>query len=131
MIDLEAIRTILPSEVRREKGTHAGLWLDKYILNQEREEKKSRRALVNEVADLPEVPEYIAFYARWQEMLKQCGAQQRKVRVRGRMVVGLGSESVLEASISLHRTYGVPYIPGSALKGLAASYAHHRLGEGW
>jgi CRISPR-associated protein Cmr6 len=31
----------------------------------------------------------------------------------------------------LHRTYGVPYIPGSALKGLAASYAHHCLGEQW
>jgi CRISPR-associated protein Cmr6 len=43
------------------------------------------------------------------------------------MVVGLGAESVLETSIALHRTYGVPYIPGSALKGLAAAAAHKRL----
>ncbi|MBA2395427.1 MAG: type III-B CRISPR module RAMP protein Cmr6 [Ktedonobacteraceae bacterium] len=117
--------------MRREKGTHAGLWLDKYIGDQRREENESRRNLVNEVADLPEPAEYAAFYTRWQTMLKEGRAETREVRVRGRMVVGLGSESLLEASISLHRTYGVPYIPGSALKGLAASYAHHRLGEGW
>ena len=43
------------------------------------------------------------------------------------MVVGLGAESVLEVSIGLHRTYGVPYIPGSALKGLAAAAAHKKL----
>jgi CRISPR-associated protein Cmr6 len=45
------------------------------------------------------------------------------------MVVGLGAEGVLETAISLHRTYGVPYIPGSALKGLAAAYAHQRLAD--
>ena len=49
----------------------------------------------------------------------------------GRMVVGLGGEGVLETAITLHRTYGVPYIPGSALKGLAASYARLRLGAEW
>jgi len=127
MIEQETIRRKLSPAI----GTNAGLWLDKYLSNQERDDKGSRHKLVNEVADLPEPPEYTAFYTRWETMLKKDGIQTRKVRVRGRMVVGLGSESLLEASISLHRTYGVPYIPGSALKGLAASYAHHRLGEGW
>lgn len=40
-----------------------------------------------------------------------------------RVVVGLGAESVLETSICLHRIYGFPIIPGSALKGLARAYA--------
>jgi CRISPR-associated protein Cmr6 len=70
-------------------------------------------------------------FARWEAMLKVYRAEQRRVQVRGRMVVGLGSESLLEASICLHHTYGVPYIPGSALKGLAASYAHHYLKGEW
>jgi len=47
-------------------------------------------------------------------------------------VVGLGAEGVLENALMLHRAYGVPIIPGSALKGLAAAYAHNRLAdEGW
>jgi CRISPR-associated protein Cmr6 len=131
MIDQEAIRQKLPAPVQREKGTHAGLWLDKYILDQKRGNANSRRALVDEVAALPEPPAYKAYFTRWQAALNGFGAQTRQVRVRGRMAVGLGSESLLEASISLHRTYGVPYIPGSALKGLAASYAHHYLGGEW
>jgi len=48
------------------------------------------------------------------------------------MAVGLGAASVLEVSIALHHTFGTPLIPGSALKGLAASYARRRLlDEAW
>jgi len=35
---------------------------------------------------------------------------------------------VLETGISLHHTYGVPIIPGSALKGLASHYCHQVWG---
>jgi len=35
-----------------------------------------------------------------------------------RVVVGLGQASVLEASLTLHRVLGIPYIPGTTLKGL-------------
>jgi len=44
-------------------------------------------------------------------------------RPEWRMVVGLGRASVLETGITLHHLYGLPIIPGSALKGLARSYA--------
>jgi CRISPR-associated protein Cmr6 len=40
-----------------------------------------------------------------------------------RFVVGLGRASVLETGMTLHRLYGIPIIPGSALKGLARAYA--------
>lgn len=43
--------------------------------------------------------------------------------VNGRMIVGIGQESVLENSIALNRLWGVPFIPGSSLKGLARHYA--------
>jgi CRISPR-associated protein Cmr6 len=39
-----------------------------------------------------------------------------------RMVLGLGGENVLETGLTLHHVYGTPYIPGSALKGLASHY---------
>lgn len=59
------------------------------------------------------------------------GIKPREAKVLGRIVIGLGDESVLETSVTLHHTYGVPYIPGSALKGLAASYVRQKLGEDW
>ncbi|OMF34772.1 type III-B CRISPR module RAMP protein Cmr6 [Paenibacillus peoriae] len=45
------------------------------------------------------------------------------------LLIGHGGISALETSLTLHRIYGVPYIPGSAIKGLAAHYCHHILGK--
>jgi CRISPR-associated protein Cmr6 len=122
-----------------ERGVHAGLWLNKYISSleqfkassQDDSERSPQQKLVNEVASL-QVPElYSAFYERWKQALGEAGAHCREFTVKGRMAVGLGSEGVLETSIALHHTYGVPYIPGSALKGLAASYARLMAGDKW
>lgn len=110
---------------------NASLWLNKYL--QDYVQDESRRDLIKEVAErLPEPSVYPTLFTRWQQMLtEEYHAQTRRVRVKGRMIVGLGNESTLETSICLHRTYGMPYIPGSALKGLAASYAHQRLDKDW
>jgi CRISPR-associated protein Cmr6 len=114
--------------------TNAGLWLDRYLYG-ERKEPEPKPRLVQEVAEQPVPPSlYTAAYKRWQQSLAALrplseGAvvQAWEYRVRGRMVVGLGNEGVLETSITLQRTYGVPFIPGSALKGLAAAYARKHL----
>ena len=129
-------------EVEKTATTHPGLWLDKYIEEQEKKDVESqsnmaqgkgnsRSDLVKEVASLRELSEYEKFFQRWTKLLTDYDAQTREAKVKGRMVVGLGSESVLETSIILHHTYGVPYIPGTALKGLAASYASKQLGDIW
>jgi len=115
------------SAVRQTPTTNAGLWLDKYIHEQSPEDKESRHDLVSQVAGLREPPEYAEFYGRWKAALSSCQAEVREACVQGRMAVGLGEESVLETSVTLHHTYGAPYIPGSALKGLAASYASQNL----
>ncbi|WP_028562068.1 type III-B CRISPR module RAMP protein Cmr6 [Paenibacillus pinihumi] len=44
------------------------------------------------------------------------------------LLIGNGETSVLETHLTLHRTYGVPYIPGTALKGIAAHYCDRYLG---
>lgn len=65
---------------------------------------------------------------RWEAMLNDY--RQRGFTINSfpmcadsRVIVGLGAESVLETSVRLHRVYGFPIIPASALKGLARSYA--------
>lgn len=119
-----------------ENGIHAGLWLDKYIAglgrdtsNVQSENPEIRQQLVREVARIPVPDSYLSFYRRWKASLPH--GMQREATVKGRMAVGLGNEGVLETSIQLHHTYGVPYIPGSALKGLAASYARLIAGDDW
>lgn len=45
------------------------------------------------------------------------------------LVIGFGEVSVLETHLTIHKVYGVPYIPGSALKGVAAHYCSQVLGR--
>ncbi|NJO05940.1 MAG: type III-B CRISPR module RAMP protein Cmr6 [Chloroflexaceae bacterium] len=117
--------------------THAGLWLDAYLPDKDKRDEPlgdeaKKHQLVRDVANC-EVPDvYTLFFERWQGQLAAVGARCRKATVGGRLAIGLGAEAVLETSLTLHRTYGVPYIPGSALKGLAASYARRGLqGTEW
>ena len=110
-----------------ESTTNAGLWLDKYIDVQSRDDVNSRRGLVEQVAGIPSPNVYGMFYQRWCETLAVVHAQTAEAKVQVRLAIGLGDESVLETSIQLHHTYGLPFIPGSALKGVAAAYARKRL----
>ncbi len=65
-----------------------------------------------------------ANYQRWQRMVGVLPHSQTfTASPEWRMVVGLGKSSILETSMTCDRITGIPIIPGSALKGLAASYA--------
>ena len=49
------------------------------------------------------------------------------LKTSSRLIIGLGSGTVLETSIKLHHIYGVPYIPSSAIKGVLRAYRIWKL----
>jgi CRISPR-associated protein Cmr6 len=120
-------------QVTPEAGTHVGLWLERAQRDLEAEGSARQEHIESAISAARVTPEYRRFFQRWEAALKELPfTRHAPATVSGRMVVGLGEESVLETSITLHRTYGVPYIPGSALKGLAAAAAHKHLeDENW
>ena len=76
----------------------------------------------------PELAQLIkATYDRWVAMTE--GTLQFAMFNRSRLIVGLGAKGALEMGITLHHSTGLPYIPGSALKGLARTYALLTLAE--
>ena len=130
--NIQSRRLNLRSFKVNKDSTNASLWLNKYIIEQKVEKKEStaKQDLVNQVSNIKVPVIYEDFYKDiWLKSLEK--TEKNFIEISGRMIIGLGAESVLETSIMLHRTYGVPYIPGSALKGLAASFAHRFMGEGW
>jgi CRISPR-associated protein Cmr6 len=72
-----------------------------------------------------------AYIERWSEMVGGDTTLRFPMHTKTRLVVGQGSKGTLEMGLTLHRLYGVPYIPGSALKGLARSVALYELAERW
>lgn len=118
------------------KGSHPGLILSRYLKNGD--SSGDRKTLFgNGQSPLAQNQEfYKIFFDRHKEALKRMEEDEtgsvcfRKFTATplSRMIIGLGIDNVLDTGITLHHTYGVPYIPGSALKGLCAHYCNAVLG---
>jgi CRISPR-associated protein Cmr6 len=66
------------------------------------------------------------------ESLKKIGYEDifsSKLKTAYRLVVGLGSGSVFETSLTLHHIFGIPYIPASALKGVVRSVSFWEIAK--
>lgn len=117
------MRTQLP-QARPELNSHPGLLLQRYVAHpadgSERWSQAKRDIHAAAVSAIP-CELYKTAYERWERSLPELTASNQ-LQTAGRLIVGLGSENVLETGISIHHTYGMPIIPGSALKGLAAHY---------
>lgn len=131
MTEVRGRRRILESVTMEDRSTHAGLWFDRYFDLKHGDEAK--RNLMIQTARISPPEGYRTWYDRYRAALsEQEGVQLAIATTHSRLIVGLGDSGVAETGITLHHTYGVPYIPGSALKGLAAAYAHLRLdGDDW
>lgn len=115
--------------------THAGLWLDRFLTIQTKGDSGTQAAqtaktdLIHEVTQIIRVPE--GYRDAFERRALTLGTPQpgKKVffavfRTLGRLAVGLGQSGVLENGLSLDHTWGIPILPGSALKGVAAAAAH-------
>lgn len=112
------------------QSTNLSLWFQKYF---NRDVNQPGQIHMDSITKLPRQvdPNYVHYYNRWVKRLGEIGSATEVAQTHGRMVVNLGADSVAEVSIALHHTYGVPFIPGTALKGLAAHYANSNMGEDW
>lgn len=109
-------------------GQHPGLLLQRYLCENATGEDgnpEEKRAILQAAINAAVNEEVRALYRiafdRWSASLPGDPAPV-DLATAGRLIVGLGSENVLETGIRLHHTYGMPILPGSALKGLAAHY---------
>lgn len=111
-------------------GDHLDIWLDRYVLRNEQSwkiEKKDRERALER------------FCRKWHsEMGKLAAARQKamvedlhrangfrrfEATVTGRLLVGYAQATATEVALGFHRMWGVPRIPGTALKGIARAYA--------
>jgi CRISPR-associated protein Cmr6 len=123
-----------------ELPAHAGLWLDRIVARastngsengskghpeRERLYELAVQALqpVGEAGQPPAVVAYRHLFECWRRRLErdEPGLARRSatVEARSRLLLHPATgETVTEGSVLLHHTYGVPYLPGSGLKGL-------------
>lgn len=131
---IRACRHVL-DDMDLSKAEHAGLMLTRYFFAHKPSNKKDRQ-------DMKETPEetvleaasalearsaYRAAFRRWEELLRQLGCQTLNLELASSLAIGLGNESPLEVGLRAHHTYGMPIIPGSAIKGMCRRGAEQWL----
>jgi len=80
------------------------------------------------IAKLAPPADYRRAFDRWKASFGQPGDLTFEVEAVARLLVGHGNGSATDVGLTLHRTWGVPVIPGSALKGLLAHWVEATLG---
>lgn len=120
----ETTRTILERCRRDEKlAVHPGLEIGKFVVWNLARREVDREACFQRVIDAMKrlQPLAEAWRRRRSEGLSKLGRRAKLVVVEAQSpcVLWLGAPTPLELGFCLHHTYGLPYLPGSGLKGVA------------
>jgi CRISPR-associated protein Cmr6 len=81
-----------------------------------------RAKWLSSLADLTVPPDYSRSFQRWRTSFSAPGDRVFELVLASRLLVGHGHPSAVDVGITLHHTWGVPVIPGTALKGLVAHF---------
>lgn len=122
--------SLLPRDTKHalpEQIDNYGLWLSKAAPYDSKDKKFIfyKRDKKNEYFLAPDYStiDFIQIKHRQKAMLYSTGLNIKEfsATTTWHLNIGLGHESVYETSITLHHIYGIPFIPGSAVKGAVRS----------
>jgi CRISPR-associated protein Cmr6 len=121
---------------RFDTEVHPSLWFDRFAPSTggaKLSDVQKESFLTEQMMRLHTPPGYEELFQAWRAGVEDAGAEGREYETpRGTSVAAnLGGASLLENGIPLHPLYGVPYLSGRSLKGLASRFARNQLGERW
>ncbi len=106
-----------------EEAQHTGLLLTRFLRTQECGGSKADQAYLLKAATAIHTSDaYHTAFHRWKQ-LHMPGALRFGARLSAPLLAGAGAASPTGVGITLHHTYGVPYLPGSSLKGVVRAGA--------
>lgn len=112
-----------------ETADHAGLAYDVLAPVVDGAVPESERSRWLERIARTKLPDgYPSAYTVWADALAGDESRGAEVELASRLLVGHGNSSAIDVGLTLHNTWGVPVIPGSALKGLLAHYVDAVIG---
>jgi CRISPR-associated protein Cmr6 len=124
---------LLDASRRPGNEDNVGLWLDKFVYRRRGEwdiKENYREYALAQFARSWRSPLGAEALARRESALQQVYGprldkhgprlyEELHAHVQGRLLVDYGRASAIESALSFHHTWGVPRIPGSAVKGIA------------
>lgn len=128
------MRNVLPSPLIDRNMVHENLdvaydaWAPvepgdgKVSTKEDRQKKNPRDEWLKKLAEIKIDDDYKNFFKTWKQSLDDVYTLTATFTLESRLLLGHGEPSAAEVGLKVHHTWGVPVIPGSALKGLLHHY---------
>ena len=131
---IQLVRNEIKDAFSQSKSVNPSLLLQKGMLkanpekNSDGKSDNKKTGHLEEIVKLPASPEYNNTFNRWFELTSDANRfKQSAMTLENRLLIGLTGNAALETGCSLNRNYGMPYIPGSSVKGIARAWANQHL----
>lgn len=141
-MDIDLIRAELRRLHSAADDAHAGLLLERGLpahktkgqQGGEGEDAKAnakvKMAHVERVCGVPAGEFYSNAFARWRKLTEDAQRFRRvTLALESRLFIGLAGGGALETGCAVGHSHGMPYIPGSSIKGVVRAHAREQLGE--
>jgi len=92
------------------------------------ETESPRNAWLKRLESIQIHADYAHGFSRWKASFSATGDRLADLTLASRLLIGHGNASATDVGLTVHHTWGVPLIPGSALKGLVAHYVDATYG---
>lgn len=108
----------------RQGDAHPGLLIQRGLRQHDSQDAEAKTEHVRRICAIPASDFYHRAFHRWRAATND----QRRFRVReltiaSRLFIGQSADGMLETGCAISHSYGVPYIPGSSVKGAVRAYA--------
>ncbi len=124
----QLVRSGLRDLIGETSTAHPGLLIQRGWTDTEPAGSKSQ--FIERICKLPAPPFYRNAFERWLAATKDPERFVRcAMKIEGRLLIGLTGGGALETGCTVSQTYGMPYLPGSSIKGAAFAWAKDNLGE--
>jgi CRISPR-associated protein Cmr6 len=121
----ELMRRDLVPHYRNPRSAHPGLLIQRGYptYDQSEQGKQAKTAHISEVCRIPIDDLYRHAYERWVRVTANpMRFRSHVLRLDTRLFIGLSGGGMLETGCAIAHSYGVPYIPGSSVKGAVRAH---------
>lgn len=129
MTQIQLVRTELLDLVKAANDAHPGLliqrgWTDFVETNSDNKGEGGKSGHIVRICKITAPDLYRHAFERWFAATHDAARfRHLAMKVQGRLLIGLSGGGALETGCAVSQTYGMPYIPGSSLKGAARAWA--------
>jgi CRISPR-associated protein Cmr6 len=119
----QLIREAVRTHYRDANDVHPGLLIQRGLEKHDGQDKEAKTAHIRRICAISPSPFYQNAYLRWrQATANDLRFKQLELALEQRLFIGLTGGGMLETGCAISHSYGMPYIPGSSVKGVVRAH---------